>query len=211
VTLAFLPYATNLDEQTRGARAAGHELLVHVPMSPTGPADPGPHALSPDLPREEIARRLEWDLSRFGGFVGINNHMGSEFTADPKLAWVMEELKARGLLFLDSRTTSDTRGVALAREYGVPNADRHVFLDNARSAAEVRDRLAEVEALARRDGYAVAIGHPHGETLAALEDWIGGLEARGFALAPISAIAARRASDSPFAAAEPPEAPVQKN
>ena len=189
LTLSYLPYGEDLPEQTSEARAAGHELLVHVSMAPEGHEDAGPNALLPGLTEVEIGRRLDWALNRFSGFVGINNHMGSRFTADEKgMAEVMAQLKARGLLFLDSRTTSRTVGPALAHHFGVPLAERSVFLDNVETVDAVRRQLAEAEAIARRDGVAIAIGHPKEATLSALAPWLETVESRGFVLVPVSAI-----------------------
>jgi polysaccharide deacetylase 2 family uncharacterized protein YibQ len=192
LTLSYLPYGEDLPAQTAEARAAGHELLVHVSMAPDGHGNAGPNALLPGLSEDEIARRLDWALGRFTGYVGINNHMGSRFTADQKgMTEVLARLKSRGLLFLDSRTTSHTVGPQIARQLGVPFAERGVFLDNVETVEAVRSRLAELEALARREGAAVAIGHPKEATLAALDPWIAQLPARGFVLVPLSAIVRR--------------------
>lgn len=192
LTLAFLPYASGLPRQTAQARAQGHELMVHVSMQPLGADDPGPNALTTILPPGEIKRRLEWALSAFEGYVGINNHMGSLFTTDRAgMAVVMATLKTRGLLFLDSRTGQHSVGPSTATAHDVPHAARHVFLDNELSAGEVARQLAETERIARQAGFAVAIGHPHDVTIAALEAWLPSLVAKGFVLAPISAIVAR--------------------
>jgi polysaccharide deacetylase 2 family uncharacterized protein YibQ len=189
LTLSYLPYGEDLPAQTSEARAAGHELLVHVSMAPEGHEDAGPNALAPGLSEAEIGRRLDWALNRFSGYVGINNHMGSRFTADEKgMAEVMERLKARGLMFLDSRTTARTLGPTLAHRLGVPLAERSVFLDNVETVDAVRRQLAELEAIARREGAAVAIGHPKEATLAALAPWLQTLETKGFILVPLSAI-----------------------
>jgi uncharacterized protein len=194
LTLAFLPYAGALDRQTEAARAAGHELLVHVPMEPVGKEWPGPGALVSSLDDGEILRRLRTQLQSFDGYVGINNHMGSLLTADRhRMAIVMAEMRRNGLLFLDSRTTGASVGAAEARRHGVPHATRDVFLDNDIDAPYIERRLAEVERVARRHDMAVAIGHPHDATIAALRRWLPTLEAKGFALVPISTIVARRA------------------
>lgn len=190
LTLSFLAYAEDLNAQTAVARAGGHELLMHVGMEPIGESvDPGPNVLLTGLDSEEISHLLENNLARFEGYVGINNHMGSKFTADVSgMAVVMEILKRRGLLFLDSRTTGRSVGVRLAREMGVPVAERNIFLDNVNEFAAISARLRELEQLARRRGYAVAIGHPRDATLDALEGWLQNLEDRGLALVPLSAI-----------------------
>ncbi len=153
----------------------------------------GPNGLAIALSRDELLRRLRWDLGRFEGYVGINNHMGSRFTSDaPSMIAVMEELKARGLLFIDSRTIASTMGGELAQRLGVPTASRDVFLDNERDATAVAERLAMLEATARRHGSAIAIGHPHDGTLAELTLWLDTLASKGLALVPVSAIVKER-------------------
>lgn len=190
LTLAFLPYGYNLDEMVAAARANGHEILVHVPMAPFDLAvDPGPNALQRELGPAEILRRLDWDLDRFGGYVGINNHMGSRFTADSEsMALVIGELRRRGLIFMDSVTTRETKGFGLAARMGVPYAVRDVFLDHAIAPDAIRAQLARAEAIAREQGHAIAIAHPHDATLDALAEWIAEAEARGFQLVPVSAL-----------------------
>jgi len=194
VTLSFLPYAEDLPRQTAAAHRAGHELLVHVPMQPINMhTDMGPNGLAVDQPREEVLRRLRWDLDRFEGYVGINNHMGSRFTANPEaMHWVLAELKARGLMFLDSRTIGNSTGEIVAAVEAVPFAGRDVFLDDDQDASAVEARLRDVEAVARKKGTAIAIGHPHDATLAALNSWIANLPRLGFAIVPLTDIVKAR-------------------
>ncbi len=193
LTLAFLPYAGGVEKQAEAARRAGHELLVHVPMEPLGSEDPGPQALLTSLSDDEFLRRLRRDLARFDGYVGVNNHMGSKATADSrKMALIMRELGDRGLLFLDSRTTPLSVAGAQALRHGVPHAGRDVFLDNIADVGHITEQLRHVEAIARRTGAAVAIGHPYPETVAALSEWLPTLERRGFNLVPVTAVVAQR-------------------
>ena len=195
LTLAFMTYAEGLGTMASAARAAGHELMLHVPMQPRGRGyDPGPNVLDSNLPAAEVIRRLRWGLGRFDGFVGINNHMGSRFTASPEgMTTVMRELRARGLLFLDSLTAAASVGTAAARQAGVPYTVRDVFLDNDPNDADgIRTQLRKLEAVAQRRGYAVGIGHPHTQTLRVLAEWLPEARRRGFALVPISAIVRHR-------------------
>ena len=194
LTLAFLTYGRELPEQTAAARRAGHELLVHIPMQPDdGAADPGPNVLRADLAPEELERRLAWGLTRFAGYVGVNNHMGSRFTADRRAMMALfAGLRRRGLLFVDSRTTPRTAAPWLAHEMSLPFAERNVFLDNENDSSEVRQRLRQTEHIARRNGLAVAIGHPRDATLEALAAWLPTLGEAGFALVPVSAIVRER-------------------
>lgn len=193
ITFAFLPYAPHVATFAKAARAHGHEILVHVPMEPVGGADPGPHALRADETAEGIRADLAWHLSRFEGYVGINNHMGSRFTANAEdMRVVMEELKARGLLFLDSRTSAETQAANTARAAGLPTLSRDIFLDHDEEGAEVDAELGKLERLARERGFAIAIGHPHAETLDILEKWIPHARASGIAIVPLTAILRRR-------------------
>lgn len=193
LTISFMTYAEHLDQQSALAREHGHELMLHVPMEPMDQSlDAGPDVLRTDLAPGELKRRLDWDLSRLPGIVGINNHMGSKFSRSTEgMSLVMQELRERGLLFLDSRTIADSVGSKEAAAYGVPHADRDVFLDDDQSPAKIDQMLAELERIARKRGYAVGIGHPHPATIAALQRWLPTAAQRGFVLVPISAIVRR--------------------
>ncbi len=195
LTLSFLTYGEVLESLTAMARSAGHELLLHVPMQPKDHnLDPGPNVLATDLEPEELKRRLNWGLGRFEGYVGINNHMGSRFTGSLLgMSLVMAELKARGLIFLDSMTSGSSVGLGLARRMDVAHAGRDVFIDNEPNNPKyIRAQLAKLETLAKRHGRAVGIGHPHKKTLDVLAKWLPELERRGFVLVPISAIVRKR-------------------
>ncbi len=195
LTMAYLPYADELPAQTAAARAAGHELLLHIPMEPDdATANTGPNALFTYLDPQETMRRLDWSFSRFGAYVGVNNHMGSRYSRDAKaMRFVLDEIKARGLLFLDSVTTSGALGHELAREAGIPATRRDVFIDDDPDPEAIARQLLEIEITARKHGQAVGIGHPRPATLDALEAWIPEIRRRGFVLVPISTIVARSA------------------
>ncbi|WP_244434060.1 divergent polysaccharide deacetylase family protein [Azospirillum sp. B506] len=189
LTLSWLPYARDLSAQSKAARAHGHELMLHMPMEPSVKADPGPNALLVSLDKGEIVKRFRAALDSFDGYVGVNNHMGSRFTADrAALAPVLAELHRRGLLWLDSRTTPNSAGIGLAQELKMPWIGRDVFLDNQETVAAVKAQLAKTEQVAKRQGYAVAIGHPHDATIEALASWLPDVQKRGFVLVPVSAV-----------------------
>lgn len=186
VTLAFLPDPVATPVLVREARAVGHQILVHVPMEAPRDRDGSlKNGLWRHLPAEENRRRLEWALSRVEGYVGINNHEGSVFTADRgALVPVAEALYGRGIFFLDSRTTPLSQVVPVARAFGVPSAERDVFLDDDQSSSSVARQLQELERVARSEGVAIAIGHPHAATLDLVTRWCAGL--KGFRLIPVS-------------------------
>ncbi|HJT13139.1 MAG TPA: divergent polysaccharide deacetylase family protein [Dongiaceae bacterium] len=194
ITLSFMTYADGVADMAARARAKGHELMLHVPMEPLGhEIDAGPHVLTVDAPEGELLKRLAWGLERFPGYVGINNHMGSRFTQDERgMGVVLAELKRRNLLFLDSRTIGNTVGDKLAARMGVAHVMRDVFLDNEMDEAAVVKQLMQAERIAASKGQAIAIGHPHPATIAAIRAWMPKAEARGFVIVPLSAVAKLR-------------------
>jgi len=190
LTMAFLPYGYNLRALTKDALNAGHELIVHLPMQPTtADTDPGPNALMHHLDEDEIRSRLAWNLSQFDGFVGINNHMGSEFTTwDEGMSVVLKEIKARGLLYLDSLTSPRSVAKTVARREGLSIMVRDIFLDNEPDEARIKAQLLELEKISRQRGYAIGIGHPYDATVSVLSQWLGTLTDRGFTLVPLSKV-----------------------
>lgn len=196
ITASFMSYAKDLPRVTAAARARGHELMLHMPMEPQGASyDAGPdgEVLTVGLPAAEIRRRVAEGLGRFEGLIGLNNHMGSRFTQDAAgMRVVMEELSKRGLMFLDSVTTAKTVGISEARRGGVPALARDVFIDNEETVEAVMAQLHKTEQVARRQGYAIAIGHPHDATIEALATWLPSLKDKGLVLVPLSTILRRQ-------------------
>jgi polysaccharide deacetylase 2 family uncharacterized protein YibQ len=190
LTTSFLPYGGHSAELAPLAHAGGHEILVHLPMQPLSDSvNPGPHALKVAMSTAEIDRQLDWNLGRFGGYVGVNNHMGSAFTEDAAgMREVLSQLNRRGLLFLDSRTIGGTVTDTASQGLDLPILQRDVFLDNVQEERAIWLQLKELERVARRQGYAIAIGHPHDATIRALKAWLPRARQEGFALVPLSAI-----------------------
>lgn len=192
VTLAFAPYGNDLNGWIRLARAAGHEVLLNVPMEPTNyPAyDPGPQTLLTSLNAQGNLDRLMWILSRGTGYVGVVDFQGSRFTASrTHLAPVMGALRERGLLFLDSGSAARATSEAIAGEIGLPWAIATLTLDDRASRVDIDRKFAELERIAKRDKRAIAIGSAYPVTLERVQNWTRQLEARGFAIAPVSAVA----------------------
>lgn len=190
LTLSFLAYAEDLNQQTQNARAAGHEVMLHVPMEPRSETiDPGPNVLLSGIPRDELLKSINWNLDLTDKVVGINNHMGSRFTSDLEgMQTVTEVLNERGLLFLDSVTSGSSVAHSTVEDAGIPFAVRNVFLDHEDDLASIKRQLRATESVAKRTGVAIAIGHPRDKTLDALSEWLPTLSERGFQLVPISAV-----------------------
>ncbi|GAB4148716.1 MAG: hypothetical protein Tsb0016_19800 [Sphingomonadales bacterium] len=192
ITLAFSPYGYDLTTLTNQARLKGHELLVMAPMEPLDyPAnDPGPHVLMKDATTEVNLDRLYFVLSRFQGFVGVVNTMGSRITAnETAMKPILAELKGRGLMFVDSRSTAFTVAARTAQEMGLEWAINNRFLDQTPAGGDIRSALAELEGRARSLGAAVGLVRALPLSIDSIADWAATASERGIAVAPISAVA----------------------
>ncbi|MBR1903820.1 MAG: divergent polysaccharide deacetylase family protein, partial [Alphaproteobacteria bacterium] len=107
MTASFLPYAPANKEQVRQAKAAGFEVMLHVPMMPHRRAALAPVTLAPEMDKETVQKHFRDFLAYYDGMglQGVNNHMGSAFTESSRsLGYVMEIMREKGLYFLDSKT-----------------------------------------------------------------------------------------------------------
>ncbi len=195
VTLAFNPYGQNLQSWITKARDAGHEVLLQLPMEPVGypKINPGPQALLTSLDAAANLERLEWVLGRMEGYVGITNQMGSRFTASKEhIRPVLEVVKDKGLLYLDSRTASNSVGAQVASELSMPVALNNRFVDHKADGDIIDARLAELEEIARKTGSAVGVAYPYSLTLEHISRWAEGLADKDIVLAPVSALVNRQ-------------------
>ncbi len=189
LTYAFLPHTPYAGHLARQANKLDKEVMLHLPMQAMDGRALGPGALHLHMNEAAYRRVLAEDLDSVPHAVGVNNHMGSLLTRHPgAMQWVMSGLRERGLYFIDSRTSLATVAEDIAMENAVPVARRNVFLDSKRSVSAVRYQYRRLLMLARRDGSAIAIGHPYPETLAVLAEELPKLEASGILLVPASAL-----------------------
>jgi hypothetical protein len=192
VTLAFQPFADNIQQWIRLARAAGHEVLLNLPMEPVDfPAnDPGPRALFITLSPDENEERLRWALSRVTGYVGVVNHMGSRFTTSREsMQPILAEIKARGLLYVDARSSARSIATVMASQMQVPHAINDRFLDSREvSRVTIDARLVELERIAKDASVSIAIGQAFPVTIERVREWAQTLEGKGLALVPVSAV-----------------------
>lgn len=192
VTLVFNPYAQRLDEWIQRSRAAGHEVFLSLPMEPLNypRMDPGPHTLLVALDSRQNLERLQWVLSRVTGYVGTVSAAGSRFTTSKSdLLPVLDALNHRGLMFVDARSTDRSIAGSLSKGIGLPRASVDLVLDQQASRDAIDQRLAQLETMARQNGVAVASSDAYPVTIERLALWIPTLEAKGIALAPVSATA----------------------
>lgn len=177
ITLSILPLAPYTQTIVQMSKEAGCEYMLHLPMEPKEypESDPGPGTLFMKMTDEEIRQVLNAHLKQVPGAIGVNNHMGSEFTAsEEKMSALLHELKRRGLFYVDSRTTSLTVAHTVATSLGVPAASRTVFLDNDPSPRAIEFQIKRLIAAAQEKGTAIGIGHPHKATLNALKTYFEG-------------------------------------
>ncbi|MGH8195619.1 MAG: divergent polysaccharide deacetylase family protein [Woeseiaceae bacterium] len=189
VACALLPDTPRAGVLAEEAFAAGKDVLLHLPLQSIGyegPAEPGSIVL--DMTRGELAQSFARSVASIPHLVGVNTHRGSLLTQHPgHMSWLMEEIRKEGrLFFVDSYTTPASIALSIARESGVPAVRRDVFLDPDPSAGTVAREFARLKKVARQHGMAVGIGHPHGSTLALLEQELPKLEGEGFELVSIS-------------------------
>ena len=190
LTVSYLTYAPNLQSQINHAKEANNEILLHVPMQALNDNyDYGGEYLSTNNSKNRNLEILKAQLDKAEGYIGINNHMGSKFTSDEsQLSMVIEELDRRGLSFIDSLTTSQSKGDIVAKDTKIPYATRDVFLDDSNKLEDIKKSLKYLETIAKKRGFAVAIGHPRTNTIKMLKAWLPTLQKKGIELVPISYI-----------------------
>ncbi|MDR1627028.1 MAG: divergent polysaccharide deacetylase family protein [Spirochaetia bacterium] len=160
LTVAVLPGLPGSAEAARIIRAAGKETMLHLPMQPRRGEDPGPQAILSSMDDQTILRLTKKHIDSLPGLKGVNNHMGSLATEDPRvMGLVLGVLKERGLFFIDSRTTTDSAGPRIASRLGLPFRERSVFLDNEQDALAIQGYFETGKQIAAKQGWAVMIGH----------------------------------------------------
>ena len=163
--------------------------MLHVPMQPKSNINLSADILTVDMTPEEVHDKLAAMLAGFPDIKGINNHMGSRLTEDlPRMEEIMKVLKSRELFFLDSKTTPRSVGDKTAKKYGVEYVTRNVFLDNRNELDYILGQLTQTEKIARKNGYAIAIGHPKSQTYEALKKWLPTLGEKQLELVHLSQI-----------------------
>ncbi len=194
VSLGFAPYGADLAREAADAREAGHEIWVQAPMEPFAypEDDPGPHTLLVGASDGDNLDSLHWLMSRFAGYVGVVNYLGGKFTADAHaLSPVLAEIAARGLAYLDDGSSPRSSAREAAARLDLPSARADVVIDADPTPEAVEAALARLEALARSQGGAVGVAAARPASVERIARWTAGLEARGVALAPVSAMMSR--------------------
>ncbi len=184
LTFAVLPKLARTAELVEAIQSDGHEIMLHQPMEPlSSHHDPGPGALYTGDSAERIHSMVLENLSNVPYATGVNNHMGSRFTAcGTEMNRTLEIIRDRHLFFVDSLTSSRSKAYDTALHLGVPAASRNVFLDNIPEVAAIKKQLIELRCLAGRRGTAIGIGHPHRATAKAVAWFAKQAPEAGFSL-----------------------------
>ncbi len=174
ITVAILPYSSMAHETARIARQNNLEVILHLPLESLYNTYENTHTegiIHSGMNPEEIIRTVEESLGQVPYIDGVNTHMGSKITSDSHLIQiVLEQLKNRGLYFIDSRTTAESVAYNVAQQMGIPSAFRNVFLDSEIEEGFIRSQLIRLFRHAQQNGYAVGICHPSRETLKVLRE-----------------------------------------
>jgi polysaccharide deacetylase 2 family uncharacterized protein YibQ len=179
LTFSILPHSPFQNKIARLASSKGLEIMLHLPMEPVEypGVNPGPGTLLSSMTPDELIKQLEENLNTMPGVKGVNNHMGSKLTAESaQMYQIFSVLKHRGLFFVDSRTTSDSLCKPSARLFQVPFAQRDVFIDHYQKPDFIRKQIKELIRIARLNGEAVGILHPHSTTYRILQEMLPDLQ-----------------------------------
>ena len=197
VTLGFAPYGENLQAQVNAARAQGHEILLQLPMEPVGypGTNPGPSTLLSDATPAQNLAALKWLLSRFAGYSGITNYMGSRLlVSEAALRPVMKEVQSRGLVYLEDGSVSMTLSPRMGQELRLPVQRASMVIDADPTAAAIKAQLARLEQDATQNGSAIATGAGLDVTIETVAEWAKTLQEKGILLVPVSATYKGRAT-----------------
>lgn len=213
VALAFLPHAPHSKMLANQAHAAGKEVMLHLPMESESGRQLGQGGLTLHMTEQQLQRATRGALESVPHVTGLNNHMGSLLTRHPgAMSWLMDAVKQHGgLFFVDSRTTEQTVARKIAMEKELPTTGRDVFLDNIRTRSAIEKEFKRLLLLAKKQGYAVGIGHPYPETIQVLKRELAKLSSRGIRLIPISQIVEMQKGDYQWRAPLYPPPKVVKN
>ncbi|MBX3495416.1 MAG: divergent polysaccharide deacetylase family protein [Parvibaculum sp.] len=192
VTLSFAPYGPGLQDWIAKARAAGHEVLLELPMEPFGypQNDPGPYTLLTSLSAEENLSRLEWLMGRFTGYAGVMNYQGARFTTSAStVEAVMAALQKRGLLYVDNGASARSLAPQLARDAGMPAVQATRIVDPVQNPQVIATSLEVLEETAASAAVAIGVASGFPVTVDALAAWAATLGEKNFVLVPVSATA----------------------
>lgn len=190
VTVSVLPGLRYSRDVAARAQAVGLEVFLHLPVeAEDATIKLGPGGVTTAMTDAEIVTMVRADLAWVPGAVGLNNHMGSRGTGDPRvMRAILAVVKERGLVFIDSRTSLRSVGVQVATSMGVPTGARDVFIDNENEPEAIRTQFRRLIALSKERGTAVGIGHAQRITSRILLELLPEFDRAGIEIVPVSTV-----------------------
>lgn len=192
ITYSVLPHTPYGKKLALQAYEDKHDIMLHIPMEAENGKKLGPGALTTQMTEQAIRASLTRSFDEIPFAIGINNHMGSKLTKlYSPMAWTMRFLKERDVLFLDSLTTQRSQAENVANHYGVTALHRHIFLDNELSDEYISKQFMQMVRHAKKHKTAIAIAHPHPQTIETLSRLIPTLAKENIELVSLSSLAIR--------------------
>jgi polysaccharide deacetylase 2 family uncharacterized protein YibQ len=190
LTISVLPNHPHSVAIAQEAHRRGFQVMLHLPMESMRNERPEAQELRPGMSASDVGSMVGALLRAVPDVAGVNNHQGSQSTADAALMdELMPVLHEHNLFYVDSRTTAATVAYDTAQRFGVRSGFRNVpFLDDVAELGAVRRQLQLALRDARKKGDAIAIGHPHPATLQALREVLPEANAQGVRLVFVSEV-----------------------
>lgn len=168
ITMSFLPPSKARPNTPRLA-AREKIYMIHLPMEAQNWSAEEPFTLRIHDSQSHISARIRELKRLFPKAKFINNHTGSKFTSNEiAMNRLITALNDNGMHFIDSRTTAETKAPKVLKNFGQKYMARDVFLDHHMDKPYVLKQIKQAIKVAKAHGSAIAIGHPHKNTLQAL-------------------------------------------
>ena len=169
ITPSIFP-ATKTHPDTPNIARTFEFYMIHLPMQAKHFDSPEIGTLTINESFESMHEKIKKIRKDFPRAKYTNNHTGSRFTSDyDAMDKAYRALIEQGFIFVDSKTIAQTAVARAAKKYNQPYISRDIFLDDDPSASAVRRELIAAVNLAKKRGYAIAIGHPKKNTIAVIK------------------------------------------
>ncbi|WP_319370281.1 divergent polysaccharide deacetylase family protein [uncultured Ilyobacter sp.] len=185
VSFATLPFLPKSSEATKKLKDYGFQVILHMPMAGSNDQlnSRTEGILMPEMTKDEVYKRFDKAIGDVGGMNGFNNHMGSRFTEDAfQMKTLLKYAKEKNMFYIDSKTTSKTKGYSMAKELGVPTYYCSKFLDNSKDVEDIKKEIKSAVDMTKKGGKLLAIGHYHKNMAIALKSMAAYIEKEGIEL-----------------------------
>ncbi|MEM7816975.1 MAG: divergent polysaccharide deacetylase family protein [Candidatus Aenigmatarchaeota archaeon] len=147
----------------------GFSVLVHLPFQPKNDKKyltTKYEFISSNLSSEKLNHLLNYYLNYFNFAIGINNHMGSKATEEKELmSKVLDVIKKKKLIFIDSRTSSKSVAYKLAKEKNLICGYNEGFFDITFDTKTMEKFFGKLIERAKKKKKIIIIAHPKKTTI----------------------------------------------